>query len=136
MSFLKSEPFTHNGITIQLFELSALQRIEHLQYLAQEDKSLPKDAGEEGYLPLMVAHNIRAGARLVAMSLWQADTSKDIDSLHHDVLSGWSPGMIGAGEQFVKKLSDMLPVQDPEQASGEENADHAAGEEEVSAEKR
>ena len=136
MSFLKSEPFTFNGNTIELFELSALQRIEHLQYLALDEKSLPKDEGEEGYLPLRVASNIRRGARLIAMSLWQGDTSKNVDSLHHEVLSGWSPAMIGAGEHFVKNLSDMLPVQEPELTSGEENEDRAAVDEEVSAEKR
>jgi len=136
MNFLKSEPFIFNGNTIELFELSALQRIEHLQYLALDEKSLPKDEEDEGYLPLRVASNIRRGARLIAMSLWQGDTSKHVDALHDEVLSGWSPAMIGAGEQFVKKLSDMLPLQDPEQASGEENTGHAAVEEEVSAEKR
>jgi len=136
MNFLKSEPFIFNGNTIELFELSALQRIEHLQYLALDEKSLPKDEEDESYLPLRVASNIRRGARLIAMSLWQGDTSKHVDALHDEVLSGWSPAMIGAGEQFVKKLSDMLPLQDPEQASGEENTGHAAVEEEVSAEKR
>ena len=136
MNFLKSEPFIFNGNTIELFELSALQRIEHLQYLALDENSLPKDEEDECYLPLRVASNIRRGARLIAMSLWQGDTSKHVDALHDEVLSGWSPAMIGAGEQFVKKLSDMLPLQDPEQASGEENTGHAAGEEEVSAEKR
>ncbi|WP_039028995.1 phage tail assembly chaperone G [Leclercia adecarboxylata] len=133
MSFLKSEPFTYNGNTIQLFELSGLQRIEHLQYLAKEDKSLPKDEGDEDYLTTRVSSNLRVGARLIAMSLWQGDTSKDIDSLHHEVLSGWPPGMIGAGELFVKTLSDMIPVPEPENEM--KNADTVAEEEPVSAEK-
>ncbi|EHK6278496.1 phage minor tail protein G [Citrobacter sp. Cf140] len=133
MSFLKSEPFIHNGNTIQLFELSGLQRIEHLQYLAKEDKSLPKDEGDEDYLTIRVSSNLRVGARLIAMSLWQGDTSKDIDSLHHEVLSGWPPGMIGAGELFVKTLSDMIPVPEPE--SEVKNADTVAEEEPISAEK-
>ncbi|EKB0760702.1 phage minor tail protein G, partial [Salmonella enterica] len=29
--FLKSEPFERNGKTVTLYELSALQRIEHLE---------------------------------------------------------------------------------------------------------
>ncbi|MDN4305037.1 phage minor tail protein G [Citrobacter freundii] len=133
MSFLKSEPFTYNGSTIQLFELSGLQRIEHLQYLAKEDKSLPKDECDEDYLTIRVSSNLRVGARLIAMSLWQGDTSKDIDSLHHEVLSGWPPGMIGAGELFVKTLSDMIPVLEPENEV--KNADTVAEEEPISAEK-
>ncbi|EEU9439432.1 MULTISPECIES: phage tail assembly chaperone G [Enterobacteriaceae] len=133
MSFLKSEPFTYNGSTIQLFELSGLQRIEHLQYLAKEDKSLPKDESDEDYLTSRVSSNLRVGARLIAMSLWQGDTSKDIDSLHHEVLSGWPPGMIGAGELFVKTLSDMIPV--PESANEVKNADAVAKDEPICAEK-
>lgn len=133
MSFLKSEPFTYNGSTIQLFELSGLQRIEHLQYLAKEDKSLPKDESDEDYLTSRVSSNLRVGARLIAMSLWQGDTSKDIDSLHHEVLSGWPPGMIGAGELFVKTLSDMIPV--PESANEVKNADAVAEDEPICAEK-
>ena len=137
MSFLKSEPFTYNGSTIQLFELSGLQRIEHLQYLAKEDKSLPKDEGDEDYLTSRVSSNLRVGARLIAMSLWQGDTSKDIDSLHHEVLSGWPPGMIGAGELFVKTLSDMIPVPQlvPEPENEVKNADAVAEDEPICAEK-
>lgn len=142
MSFLKSEPFTYNGNTIQLFELSGLQRIEHLQYLAKEDKSLPKDEGDEDYLTIRVSSNLRVGARLIAMSLWQGDTSKDIDSLHHEVLSGWPPGMIGAGELFVKTLSDMIPVTEPKPAPApapadeDKSTDVVVEDEPISAEKR
>lgn len=32
--FLKKEPFEFNGQTITLYELSALQRINYLQYLS------------------------------------------------------------------------------------------------------
>jgi len=135
MSFLKTEPFTYNGNTIQLFELSGLQRIEYLQYLAAEDKKLPKDEGDEGYLPLRISSNLRSGARVIALSLWQGDTSKEIDSLHYEVLSGWPPGMIGAGELFVKSLSDMIPVSEPAQADEEKNTDVVAEGEPISAEK-
>ncbi len=136
MSFLKSEPFIYNGNTIQLFELSGLQRIEHLQYLAQEDKSLPKDEGDEGYLPARVISNIRVGARMIAMSLWQGDTSKNVDDLQQEVLSGWPPAMIGAGEVVVKTLSDMIPVPDPESSHDEDMAGAVTEEDDISAEKR
>lgn len=135
MSFLKSEPFTYNGSTIQLFELSGLQRIEYLQYLAKEEKTLPKDEGDEGYLPLRVCSNLRSGAMVIALSLWQGDTSKEIDSLHYEVLSGWPPGMIGAGELFVKTLSDMIPVSEPVPADEEKSTDVVTEDEPISAEK-
>ncbi len=34
--FLKTESFEHNGVTVTLSELSALQRIEHLALMKQQ----------------------------------------------------------------------------------------------------
>ncbi|MFI3438437.1 phage minor tail protein G, partial [Escherichia coli] len=34
--FLKTESFEHNGVTVTLSELSALQRIEHLALLKRQ----------------------------------------------------------------------------------------------------
>ncbi len=36
--FLKTESFEHNGVTVTLSELSALQRIEHLTLLKEQEK--------------------------------------------------------------------------------------------------
>ncbi|MBQ5262534.1 phage minor tail protein G, partial [Klebsiella pneumoniae] len=38
--FLKKDEFTHNGATVPITELSALQRITYLEYLAAEEKAL------------------------------------------------------------------------------------------------
>lgn len=38
--FLKTESFEHNGVTVTLSELSALQRIEHLAWLKEQEKKL------------------------------------------------------------------------------------------------
>ncbi|HAV9265065.1 TPA: hypothetical protein JLF77_002051 [Escherichia coli] len=72
---------------------------------------------------------------VIALSLWQGDTSKEIDSLHYEVLSGWPPGMIGAGELFVKTLSDMIPVSEPVPADEEKSTDVVTEDEPISAEK-
>lgn len=129
--FLKKAPFEFNGHNVTLYELSALQRIEHLKYYADLNKDLPDNAEEDNY-HLLVARNIQAGARLVAMSLWQADiTGPDVETLHQQVMSGWSPEMIGAAEFMVKKLSDMLPPE-PEKTSEDENQ---LEQEEITAEK-
>lgn len=108
--YLKSEPLEFGGHTVPLYELSALQRIEHLQYMAEEEKKLPADADDNTLYPLLVARNIRVGARVVAMSLWQGDMEgPDVDTLHKQVMSTWSPEMIGSAEYLIKKLSDMIP---------------------------
>ncbi len=36
--FLKTESFEYNGVTVTLSELSALQRIEHLAWLKEQEK--------------------------------------------------------------------------------------------------
>lgn len=130
--FLKSEPFKFNGHTVTLYELSALQRIEHLKYYADLNKDLPDNTDEKDNYHLLVARNIQAAARLVSMSLWQADiTGPDVETLHQQVMSGWSPEMIGAAEFMVKKLSDMLPPE-PAKKSEDENQ---LEQEEITAEK-
>lgn len=124
--FLKSMPFEFNGHSVTLYELSALQRIEHLKYYADLDKNLPVDADKEEHYHLLVARNIHSGARLVAMSLWQADiTGPDVEVLHQQVMSGWPPEMIGAAEFMVKQLSDMIPPQ-PEESTGDIKEEHGA----------
>ncbi|MDZ5666807.1 phage minor tail protein G [Atlantibacter hermannii] len=113
--FLKSGQLEHGEQTITLYELSALQRIEHLQFIASAAKALPADTDEETLYPLLVEQDIRQGARLVAMSLWHADpANSDIEQLYQDVLSGWPITLIGAAVRIVKSLSDMLP-EDEEQ---------------------
>lgn len=130
--FLKSAPFEFHGHTVTLYELSALQRIEHLKYYAELNKDLPDNADQSEHYHLLVARNIQTAARLVAMSLWQADiTGPDVETLHQQVMTGWSPEMIGAAEFMVKKLSDMLPPE-PEAAPGDENQ---AEQEDITAEK-
>ncbi|WMY75417.1 phage minor tail protein G [Buttiauxella selenatireducens] len=129
--FLKSAPFEFNGHTVTLYELSALQRIEHLKYFAELNKDLPDNVDEAEHYHLLVARNIHAGARLVAMSLWQADIAgPGVETLHQQVMSGWSPEMIGAAEFMVKKLSDMLPP-DPVPVTD----DNQAEQEDITAEK-
>lgn len=36
--FLKTESFEHNGVTVTLSELSALQRIEHLALMKRQNR--------------------------------------------------------------------------------------------------
>ncbi len=52
--FLKTESFEHNGVTVTLSELSALQRIEHLALLkrqAEQAEIQSQSTGERGRSP-------------------------------------------------------------------------------------
>lgn len=109
--FLKTEPFTRNGVTVTLYELSALQRIEHLEYL----KSLESisDADMQAALNM----TIKSGALLVAMSLWHEHSLKganktlkeDVEQIQAEVMMSWPLEIISAAEYCVKKLSGMVP---------------------------
>nr|WP_188246222.1 phage minor tail protein G [Enterobacter sp. E12]MBD0817644.1 phage minor tail protein G [Enterobacter sp. E12] len=114
--FLKKEAFTYNDESATLFELSALQRIQFLTFLAREEKEVGADSdgiSDQEMTARLVGTNIRCGARLIAMSLWHNDPAgADVDTLYHQVLSSWPPEAIGKAEMQIKLLSGMLvPVE-------------------------
>lgn len=137
--FLKKNDFTYNGESATIFELSALQRIEFLTFMAQEEKAV--GAGSDGIsdqemTARLVGSNIRCGARLIAMSLWHNDPAgADVDTLYHQVLSGWPPEAIGKAEMEIKLLSGMLVPVEADNAEEPDDAVDAEASDPVTAEK-
>ena len=134
--FLKSELFEFNGANATLYELSALQRVELLHYLAAQEKALPNDEPDEQILSAaLVELNIRAGAMVVAMSLWHSESPKpDIRDLQQQVMSTWPVEAIGKADTQVQVLSGMMAnLQTTEQEVPESEDTDSAGE---TAEKR
>ncbi|MGT6603402.1 phage tail assembly chaperone G, partial [Escherichia coli] len=70
--FLKTESFEHNGVTVTLSELSALQRIEHLALMKRQAEQADSDSNQQ----VALADLIRTGAFVVAMSLWHNHPKK------------------------------------------------------------
>ena len=70
--FLKTESFEHNGVTVTLSELSALQRIEHLALMKRQAEQAESDSNRQ----VTVEDVIRTGAFVVAMSLWHNHPKK------------------------------------------------------------
>ncbi len=70
--FLKTESFEHNGVTVTLSELSALQRIEHLALMKRQAEQAESDSNRK----FTVEDAIRTGAFVVAMSLWHNHPQK------------------------------------------------------------
>ncbi|HGH4637976.1 TPA: phage minor tail protein G [Enterobacter bugandensis] len=136
--FLKKEAFTYNDESATIFELSALQRIQFLTFLAREEKEVGADSdgiSDQEMTARLVGSNIRCGARLIAMSLWHNDPAgTDVDTLYHQVLSSWPPEAIGKGEMQIKLLSGMLvPVEndnadDPAVPAEDESAEPVTAE--------
>ncbi|HAC6879128.1 TPA_asm: phage minor tail protein G [Salmonella enterica subsp. enterica serovar Java] len=119
--FLKSEPFEYNGVSVTLFELSALQRIEHLEYLKKLESI------EDADMQKAVSMTVRTGALIVAMSLWHGHSTKgsqkspaeDTLLIQQEVLSSWPLEAISAAEYQVKLLSGMvIPISDNQPEGG------------------
>ncbi|HHK9863381.1 TPA: phage minor tail protein G [Klebsiella pneumoniae] len=138
--FLKKEPFKFNCQSTTLTELSALQRINYLDYLAGEEKTLAsagEELSEQAMTTRLIGMSIRNGARLISYSLWHNDPEgPSEDELFHQVLSTWPAEAIGKAEIAVKTLSGMLaPVAEEEQSTDEDIDTTALGDEPVTAEK-
>ncbi|HEY1844604.1 MAG TPA: phage minor tail protein G [Buttiauxella sp.] len=119
MPYLKSEQSVFYP-DIQLTELSGLQRIHYLEYIAEEEKRLAVPDGEEPALAAVMSMNFRLSARLVALSLFQRESGEvdllDDHAIHaavgviqRRVLMQWSYEGIAANALQIRKLSGMLP---------------------------
>ncbi|HAX3199738.1 TPA: phage minor tail protein G [Escherichia albertii] len=109
--FLKTESFEHNGVTVTLSELSALQRIEHLFLMKQQAEQADSDSNQQ----VALADLIRTGAFVVAMSLWhnhpqktkQPSMNEAVKQIEQEVLTTWPTKAISHAENVVYRLSGM-----------------------------
>ena len=109
--FLKTESFEHNGVTVTLSELSALQRIEHLALMKQQAEQAESDSNRQ----VTVEDAIRTGAFVVAMSLWhnhpqktkQPSMNEAVKQIEQEVLTTWPAEAISLAENVVYRLSGM-----------------------------
>lgn len=116
MMFLKQDTFNYEKQSVVLSELSGLQRIEYLAFVQQRTAKF--DAGE-GELPeaerqiAFLRMGMDINAWLVSRSLWNADQSKDVETLCASVITTWSYDALGAGAgagagaEMVLSLSGM-----------------------------
>lgn len=131
--FLKKAKFTWQTESLTIFELSALQRIEYITFMAAEEKAVSADSdgiSDQEMTARLIGSNIRCGARLIAMSLWHNDPAgTDVETLYQQVLSGWPPEAIGKAEMEIKLLSGMLvPVDDDNAADPDASAEAESAE--------
>lgn len=138
--FLKKEKFTFNNESLMLNELSALQRISFIEFLADEEKAfreISEGLSEQEMAAKMIGMNIRGGARLIAYSLWHNDPSGlSEEELHLQVLSSWPAEAIGKAEMQVKLLSGMLAPDPADVGEDGEESGETAENETVTVEKR
>lgn len=110
---LKTEPFPFNGETTTIYELSALNRIEFLEYLAEQEKTIPAEGTDATLRNAAIsAFSIREASRVVAMSLQNADRKgPTVNEVQQDVLETWSLDAIIAASFAIKVLSGIIKPQ-------------------------
>lgn len=110
MMFLKQDTFNYEKQSVVLSELSGLQRIEYLTFVQQRTAKFDAVEGELPEAERQIAF-LRMGmdinAWLVSRSLWNADQSKDVETLCASVITTWSYDALGAGAEMVLSLSGM-----------------------------
>ncbi|EAW0249019.1 phage minor tail protein G [Salmonella enterica] len=108
--FLKKDTLNYGDASVELHELSGLQRVEYLEYIQQRTAQYDEetaDAGEEERRVAFLRMGVDINAWLVSRSLWNSDQTQDIDNLNSHTASLWSYEALGQGADMVLLLSGM-----------------------------
>ncbi|EJI4859085.1 phage minor tail protein G [Salmonella enterica] len=110
--FLKKDMLTYGDASVELYELSGLQRIEYLEYIqqrtAQYDRETEKST-EEARRVAFLRMGIDINAWLVSRSLQNGDQTRDTGKTSDNIAALWSYESLGKGADMVLSLSGMTP---------------------------
>lgn len=121
--FLKKDTLTYGDSSVELYELSGLQRIEYLEYIqqrtAQYDRETEKST-EEARRVAFLRMGIDINAWLVSRSLQNGDQTRDTGKTSDNIAALWSYEALGKGADMVLSLSGMsLPDSGDKTEAGE-----------------
>ncbi|ECH9933620.1 phage minor tail protein G [Salmonella enterica subsp. houtenae] len=121
--FLKKDTLTYGDASVELYELSGLQRVEYLEYIqqrtAQYDRET-KESTEEARRLAFLRMGIDINAWLVSRSLQNGDQTRDTGKTSDNIAALWSYEALGKGADMVLSLSGMsLPDSGDETEAGE-----------------
>ncbi|EJI4859110.1 phage minor tail protein G [Salmonella enterica] len=110
--FLKKDTLTYGDASVELYELSGLQRVEYLEYIqqrtAQYDRET-KESTEEERRVAFLRMGIDINAWLVSSSLQNGDQTRDTGKTSDNIAALWSYEALGKGADMVLSLSGMTP---------------------------
>ncbi|EBU0330017.1 phage minor tail protein G [Salmonella enterica] len=108
--FLKKDTLNYGDASVELHELSGLQRIEYLEYIqqrtAQYDRETEKST-EEARRVAFLRMGIDINAWLVSRSLQNGDEMQDTVKTSDNIAALWSYEALGKGADMVLSLSGM-----------------------------
>ncbi|ELY2302338.1 phage minor tail protein G [Salmonella enterica] len=121
--FLKKDTLNYGDASVELYELSGLQRVEYLEYIQQRTAQYDEetaDAGEEERRVAFLRMGIDINAWLVSRSLQNGDQTRDTGKTSDNIAALWSYEALGKGADMVLSLSGMsLPDSGDETEAGE-----------------
>ncbi|EJE3037419.1 phage minor tail protein G [Salmonella enterica] len=126
--FLKKDTLTYGDASVELYELSGLQRIEYLEYIQQRTAQYDREteeATEEARRVAFLRMGIDINAWLVSRSLQNGDQTRDTGKTSDNIAALWSYEALGKGADMVLSLSGMAP---PDSDSEEEGAESSSPE--------
>lgn len=107
--FLKKEELPILDSSVVLYELSALQRLEYFEYLADLEASPPKDLTGIKLQTWQMKLNLNVNVWLVAHSVSNGKPESKVDDLKREVSQTWSSEAINLAVEKILILSDMVP---------------------------
>lgn len=108
--FLKKKEFTYGGETVVLYELSALQRIDYLAFLAEKTPdfdNLPEDSSPQMRAQAFMQLNVDINSWLVSRSLAHGNKASHEEAAYQEELNTWSYDALSTGAEMVLDLSGM-----------------------------
>ena len=127
MTYLKKDTLNPDGENILLFELSAYSRMQYIEFMVEERKSLPsEESTPEESFKLATLLTMRDQAMLVALSLSEADEEqREGKDIFPEIIRKYPPGLLGSAALLVRMLSGMIPPvnNDTEETEEEEEPD-------------
>jgi len=111
MTYLKKDTLNPDGENILLFELSAYSRMQYIEFMVEERKSLPpEESTPEENFKLATLLTMRDQAMLVALSLSEADEEqREGKDIFPEIIRKYPPGLLGSAALLVRMLSGMIP---------------------------
>lgn len=120
---MKKDTLTYGDASVDLYELSGLQRVEYLEYIqqrtAQYDRETEESTEEERRVAFL-RMGIDINAWLVSRSLQNGDQTRDTGKTSDNIAALWSYEALGKGADMVLSLSGMTPPDSDHEEEGEE----------------
>ena len=104
MTYLNKDTLNPDGENILLFELSAYSRMQYIEFMVEERKSLPsEESTPEENFKLATLLTMRDQAMLVALSLSEADEEqREGKDIFPEIIRKYPPGLLGSAALLVR----------------------------------